>query len=95
VWFFQSNSTKRKLEEMRTELDSLKRTFLGMTQEWDAVQARVSKVLRRIVREEQAKDAKEAFVEDAANKLPLTLPTSSDRMARIREQLAARGKGGE
>lgn len=95
MWFSKNKSTDRKLEEMRAELDSLKRTFLGMTQEWDAVQARVSKVLRRIVRSEQAKDAKETFVEDAATTLPLTLPTTSDRMTRIREQLAARGKGGE
>ncbi len=91
MWFFQSNSTKRKLEEVRAELDTLKRTFLQMTQEWDAVQARVSKVLRRINRAEQAQDVKESFVENAATTLPLTLNTSSDRMSRIREQLAARG----
>ncbi len=93
--FFQWFSTKQELKEVRDELDHLKRGFEQLQQEWDATVDRVSKTLRRIRRAEQAQDAKENFLEDAATTLPLTLPTPSDRMARIREQLAARGKGGE
>jgi len=65
-----------------------------MQQEWDAVQARVSKTLRRIARAEQAAD-KEELIEklDAAPPLPLTnVSASPERMAKIRQQLAEKGR---
>jgi len=91
VWFFKRNSTEQEFERLWKEIDAVKRQFAQIQQEWDATVDRVSKTLRRIRRTEQAQDAKEEFVENAATTLPLTLNTSSDRMTRIREQLAARG----
>jgi len=82
------------LEELESKYSALKREFEGVLQEWDACQARVSKVLRRIARAEQARDhAEEPEVATTQGTLPLTAPgTSPDRMAKIREQLAAKGR---
>jgi len=82
------------LEEFETELTRLNRGFLQIEQEWDAVQARVSKTLRRIARAEQAAD-KEELIEklDAAPALPLTtISGSPERIERIRKQLAEKGR---
>jgi len=91
---FQHFSTKRKLEEVETQLAALKRDWQGVLQEWDACQARVSKVLRRIARAEQARDQAETpEIVTTQGTLPLTAPgTSPDRMNKIREQLAAKGR---
>jgi predicted nucleic acid-binding Zn-ribbon protein len=96
VGFFNRKSTDRELEAVRTELDSLKREFRQVMQEWDATQDRVSKVLRRIARERQAAEAAESGLttegEDAGASLPLTTaPTPSTRLERIKSQLAERG----
>ena len=91
---FNRISTERKFELLQNQLDDLKREFRQVVQEWDATEARVSKVLRRIKRAEQAADAA-ADPEDpgAQGTLPLTtVAPSSDRMNRIREQLAAKGR---
>src|SRR5206468_10033523 len=56
VWFFQGKSTRREFEQVHQELAELKRRFLQMEQEWDATSTRVSKVLRRLARAEQAAD---------------------------------------
>jgi len=94
VGLFHYFSTKRKLDELEIQFASLKREFEGVLQEWDACQARVSKVLRRIARAEQAKDQAELpDVVDGQRSLPLTTPGASpDRMARIRAQLAEKGR---
>ncbi len=91
---FQYFSTKRKLEEVENQFATLKRDWQTVLQEWDACQARVSKVLRRIARAEQAKDrADEPEVVEDKRSLPLTTAGASpDRMAKIREQLAAKGR---
>lgn len=91
---FQSFSTKHKLEQVQTELAELRRRWLQVEQEWDATQARVSKVLRRIARAEQAKDeAETTTIVEGDETLPLTtLATSGDRLARIKAQLAQRGR---
>jgi hypothetical protein len=92
VGLFQWFSTKRKLEELENKYSDLKRQFEGVLQEWDACQARVSKVLRRIARAEQAKDQAE-LPDVGEGGTPLTTSgTSPDRMARIRAQLAERGR---
>jgi hypothetical protein len=85
-WF----STNRKLRELEIELDALKRAWTGVEQEWDAVQARVSKVLRRINRAEQAAaQAEDPEVVEDNQRLPLTtLGTSAERLAKIQRQLA-------
>ena len=89
-WF----STNRKLKELGIELDDLKRRWIGVEQEWDAVQARVSKVLRRINRAEQAAaQADEPEVVEGDQRLPLTtLGTSAERLAKIQRQLAEKGR---
>jgi len=94
VGLFNSFATERKLELLQDKYDKLARDFLGLQQEWDAVQARVTKVLRRITRAEQAALAAEEPPPDPVQTtLPLTGVTpSSDRMAKIREQLAAKGR---
>jgi hypothetical protein len=94
VGLFQWFSTKRKLDSIETDIAGLKRTLLQMEQEWDAVQARVSKTLRRIARAEQAADetVKEEFIEKS-DKLPLTtIGASPERMEKIRRQLAEKGR---
>jgi len=79
------------LEELESKYSALKREFEGVLQEWDACQARVSKVLRRLARAEQARDEVEEV--PVQTSLPLTAPgTSTERMAKIREQLAAKGR---
>ncbi len=88
----------RKLKEVAEELERLGRAFKQLEMEWDAVQDRVSKVLRRLARERQAEEAAGSSdgVIEGGEKTPLTsLATPPDRMSRIRSQLAARGKGGE
>jgi len=94
VWFFQSKSTKREFESVWKELAEVKRRWLQLEQEWDATSTRVSKVLRRIARAEQAEDQAAVGGEDKGNvSLPLTsLPSPPDRLARIRAQLATRGR---
>src|SRR5260370_31776406 len=47
----------RKLKEVAEELERLGRAFKQLEMEWDAVQDRVSKVLRRLARERQAEEA--------------------------------------
>ena len=92
VSIFTRFAENRKLNRVQEELERLKRDFLQLQQEWDAVQDRVSKVLRRMARAEQA-DVK---AEGPGPEVPLTNPpTSTDRMTRLRQQLAARGKAGE
>jgi hypothetical protein len=94
VSFWNRISTERKFELLQHQLDDLKRSFTNVLQEWDACQARVSKVLRRIARAEQARDhADEPEVVDGERSLPLTtLGASGDRLNKIREQLAAKGR---
>jgi len=94
VWFFRGNSTKREFEQVHQEMAELKRRFLQMEQEWDATSTRVSKVLRRIARAEQAADDRtDAVIEGNGGTLPLTsIATPSDRMAKIRAQLAQKGR---
>ncbi len=94
---FQFFSTKHELSLLRTELETLKRSFAQIQQEWDATVDRVAKTLRRIRRAEQAREeAEEPEEVQQEPTLPLTtLRPTPDRMQRIREQLAARGKGGE
>jgi predicted nucleic acid-binding Zn-ribbon protein len=85
------------LDKVIEELERLSRSFKQIEMEWDAVQDRVSKVLRRLARERQAEEAAESTGGEgqAGEKTPLTtLTTPPDRMARIRAQLGAR-KGGE
>ena len=88
---FKSKFTDERLEQLQKDIDQLKRDFQVVLQEWDACSTRVTKMLRRIRTETAAQDAKDEFVEQAATTLPLTIQTPSDRMTRIREQLAARG----
>jgi hypothetical protein len=98
VWFFQKLSTNRKLNEVLEELELVKRTVQQLQQEWDATSMRVSKVLRRLARGEQATDENIRGVADELDQrqIPLTTVTpSGSRLAKIREQLAARGKGSE
>ncbi len=94
VWFFQSNSTKREFESVWKELAEMKRRWMQLEQEWDATSSRVSKVLRRLARAEQAQDLAESGSDDKGSaSLPLTsLPTPPDRLTRIRTQLATRGR---
>jgi prefoldin subunit 5 len=94
VGLLQMFSTNRKLEELENELRKLKRDWESVLQEWDACQARVSKVLRRIARAEQARDQAEpeTVVEGEGTSPLTTVPTTPDRMARIRAQLAAKGR---
>ncbi len=94
MWFFQGKSTKREFEQVHQELADLKRRFLQMGQEWDATSTRVSKVLRRLARAEQAADDQTNVpIEGNGGSLPLTsIGTSSDRMAKIRAQLAQKGR---
>jgi len=92
VWFSKENPENLKLKRLEEELERLKRDFLQIQQEWDATQDRVSKVLRRMARTEQAEDV----ASRPGPEVPLTtVPPSTDRMSRIRQQLAARGKAGE
>jgi hypothetical protein len=81
---------------MRTELDSLKRSFQQMEQEWDATLDRIAKTLRRIRKSEEAlARADVGTVVEGDGSSPLTtITTPPDRMTRIKQQLAAR-KGGE
>jgi hypothetical protein len=97
VGFWNRISTERKFELLQQQLDDLKRDFRTITQEWDATADRVAKTLRRIKRAEQAalvaEDPDPGAGEDGQGKLPLTTITGSpERMARIREQLAAKGR---
>jgi len=93
VGLFNKKDTEHKLERLENQLTELKRQFESVLQEWDACQARVSKVLRRIARAEQARDGAERPEPGDGTQLPLTtVPVASDRMAKIREQLAQRGR---
>ena len=87
-------STKRKLAELEAEFELLKRSWKQVEQDWDATSARVSKVLRRIATSEAAARAREEEQQpDVPTNEPLTtMATSSERMGRIRQQLAARGR---
>jgi vacuolar-type H+-ATPase subunit D/Vma8 len=95
---FRHFSTKHKLNEVLEELELVKRTVQQLQQEWDATSMRVSKVLRRLARTEQAVEgsAHDAADEALQRQIPLTtVAPSGSRLAKIREQLAARGKGSE
>jgi len=98
VGLFRWFSTKREQESMRIELDTLKRSFHQMEQEWDATLDRIAKTLRRIRKSEEALGrAESATVVEGDGSSPLTtIAAQPDRMTRIRQQLAARsGKVGE
>jgi len=77
---------------LQSKFEELERRFRTVEQEWDATADRVAKTLRRIKRAEQAAlAAEDPQPDDPHQSLPLTtLPVASDRMARIREQLAAK-----
>jgi len=77
---------------MRTELDSLKRSFQQMEQEWDATLDRIAKTLRRIRKSEEALNRAElgTVVEAGEPSALTTIPTPPDRMTRLRAQLAAK-----
>ena len=88
---FQWFSTKRKLAELESELNTLKASWRQVEQDWDATSARISKVLRRMAIAERRRDDQDQ--EEPEPALPLTTVTpTADRMARIREQLAAKGR---
>ncbi len=92
--FWNRISTDRKLELIQQDLELLKREFRQVQQEWDATAERVAKTLRRIKRTEQSKLAAEEVEEHGdQTTLPLTtIPPGGERLARIRQQLAEKGK---
>jgi len=90
--FFGRFCTRRELNEVKQELEKLQGTWRQVQQEWDATADRVTKVLRRIRRAEQAQEAA-AGADDTGQQqsLPLTsVPTASTRLDRIKAQLAGR-----
>src|SRR5258708_27239622 len=87
----------RKLKEVAEELERLGRAFKQLEMEWDAVQDRVSKVLRRLARERQAEEAAGSSdcVIEGGEKTPFSsLATPPDWMSLFRPQPACPGKGG-
>jgi len=95
VGLFRWFSTKHELDSLRTDLETLKRSFAQVQQEWDATVDRVAKTLRRIRRAEQAQAAAESDDVDGADALasvPSTLQTTPSRLDKIREQLAEKGR---
>jgi hypothetical protein len=97
--FFNRNSTNRRVTELESKLDKLTRDFQSLLQEWDATALRVTKTLRRLreweQRREQEMGEETPVVGQIPPNLPLTtLSPSSDRMGRIRRQLADRGRAG-
>lgn len=91
---FNKQSTEHKLEMLQSKFEELERRFRTVEQEWDATADRVAKTLRRIKRAEQAAlAAEDPQPDDTQQTLPLTtVPVASDRLAKIREQLAAKGR---
>lgn len=94
MWPFNSLSTRREFDSVWREIAGLKGRWQQVEQEWDATADRVTKVLRRIRRTEQAAEAAdEPEVVNGEQSLPLTtLGASGDRLAKIRAQLAAKGR---
>jgi hypothetical protein len=96
--FFNRFSTNRRLTQLESDLTALTRAFQSVQQEWDATSLRVTKTLRRLrsaeVRREQEESdtGVETQSVDARLAAAGTLGQTPDRMTRIREQLAARGR---
>jgi len=93
-WFSRGNSQHARLSELERDVSNLKRSFDQVQQEWDATSTRVTKMLRRIRHEVQRLDEPdEPEVVEGERSLPLTtLGASGDRLSRIRQQLAAKGR---
>ena len=89
--FFGRFCTRRELNEVKQELEKLQGTWRQVQQEWDATADRVTKVLRRIRRAEQAQEAAAGTDDTGQQTLPLTsVSTASTRLDRIKAQLAGR-----
>jgi len=90
--FFGRFCTRRELNEVKQELENLQRSWRQVQQEWDATADRVTKVLRRIRRAEQAQEAT-ARADDIEQQTPMPLtsvPTAGNRLDRLKAQLAGR-----
>ncbi len=94
MWFSRKNQQDPMVAELRRDIDQLKRDFHQVQQEWDATSTRVTKMLRRIRMEvaaqepEDAPDVVDARLASAAG----TIPASSGRLAKIKQQLEAAGR---
>ncbi len=98
--FFNSFRTNRRISQLETDVTELRRGFEQLQQEWDATSLRVTKTLRRLRSAEERREPAEAPAGDEVNgegaKLPLTtVGASPERMAKIRKQLAERGRATE
>jgi len=102
VGIFQIFSTDRRVAQLEKDFDELKRRFLQMEQEWDATSMRVTKTLRRLRSAEERRERSDGEDAPLPGQVPPNLPLttvvpSSDRMTKIRQQLAERQRtnGGE
>jgi hypothetical protein len=97
VWFSRGISQNRRVTELESKVEKLTRDFQSLLQEWDATALRVTKTLRRLREWEQRREQETGEETPVAGQIPPNLPLttlspSSDRMGRIRRQLAERGR---
>jgi hypothetical protein len=89
--FWNRFSTNARLKALEQKLDTLNREWLTVQQEWDACATRVTKMLRRIRHEVEGQVVEKPDVPLADAPAGAIQPTG-DRLARIRQQLAERGR---
>jgi hypothetical protein len=89
--FWNRFSTSTRLKALEQKVDTLNREWLTVQQEWDACATRVTKMLRRIRHEVEGQVPERTDVPLPDAPAGAIQPTG-DRLTRIRQQLAERGR---
>jgi len=90
--FFQSFRTNRRLSELEEEVANLKREYARKDLDWSEMRARCKRLLDRTEKAAQTDATPLSPAVPGGDGISLTsIPTSSNRMSRIQQQLALRG----
>ena len=94
--FFQSFRTNRRLSDVEEELAKLKKEMADRDLDWSEMRARCKRLLDRTEKAMHTSPTPlSPEVPGGDGKSLTSIPTSSDRMSRIQQQLALRGGGKE